>query len=83
MGLLPLICRAADEARAFRYSNKASAGAVVNVHRRNTLLKRIMVELAESTLVAEPGETSSTAAIHSPSNASGEDRTECACEAIG
>jgi hypothetical protein len=57
MALLQLIYRGADEAKTFGYSDKASAGAVVNVHRRDTLLKLLMVELAESTLIAQPGET--------------------------
>jgi hypothetical protein len=40
---LQLIYRASDEAREFKYSDKASAGAVVHVHRRDTLLKLMMV----------------------------------------
>jgi hypothetical protein len=36
MALLQLIYRASDEAKEFKYSDKASAGAVVHVHRRDT-----------------------------------------------
>jgi hypothetical protein len=57
VALLQLIYRASDEAKEFRHSDKARAGAVVHVHRRDMFLILMMVEYAESRLVAQPGET--------------------------